>query len=85
MRTLTKEQSQKTITKKMIRNILDGKLTNYAYQNKIKEAIENVYVEYVESGMMNYLETNWNRHMYAHTWEIENELRSMGLRMHGDA
>jgi hypothetical protein len=88
MTKLTKEQSQKTITKKMIRNILDGKLTNYAYNKEIKDAISEAVFELDNDEnfqeMCYYDRASTEEFLYKNTRKIEENLRKEGLRIWGD-
>jgi hypothetical protein len=88
MNKLTKEQSQKTITKKMIRNILGGKLTNYAYNKEIKDAISEAVFELDNDDnfqeLCYYDRTSTEQFLYKNTRKIEENLRKEGLRIWGD-
>jgi hypothetical protein len=87
MTKLTREQSQKTITKRMIRNCMT-KLTNYAYDTEIRDSIAEVVYELDNSDdfqeMCYYDRISTREYLCKNTSRIEDSLREKGLRIWGD-
>jgi hypothetical protein len=89
MTKLTKEQSADTVTKKMIRTVMDYPYgTRYGHHKTIKESIREAIFELDNDKnfqeMCYYDRTTSEKYLYKNTRKIEENLRKKGLRIWGD-